>query len=641
MSIKMTDADKARLKKWKEEVQSDENAYQEELTKMDEREEIYNGTTTIKPLVTGDTLVTAPYVRNIVKELIECQINSEIPQPKVIALKKENEELAKLIEDMLRNKLLYLPFPGINDQMERTAPTQGGAGVLLEWDDTQKYGRSWGNQVVSMLHPKQIIPQAGVTSDIEDMDRVTVLKPQTKQYIKRAHGVDVSGEEDPDVRSANGDYNSATDMVTQKIEYFRNDKGGIGKRSWVNDVILDDMDDYQARHLRRCRNCGEPEPVWDVDILPPTLDGTLPDADMEIIRKTAEERKGRCPHCGGTFKDTEDEFMEFPYDITSDNKVIIPAGTKVPYYKPDVFPVFLRKNISRYGKFLGDSDVDMISDHQNAMNRLYAKTFYKTLAGGSYIIKPNDVKIKQDSADGKAITVDSPEQANMLKAVSLEMSVSQDVSLIDHIYDEAMKALGISDSFLGRKDTTATSGKAKEFSAAQAAGRLESKRVMKNDMFARLFEAMFKFELAYADEPRPVIGEDARGNATEQEWNKFLFLKFDESGKPYWEDGFLFTVDSAAPLASNREAMWQETRSHFESGAYGIPQEIETQIIYWSTMALLHYPGAERAKQLLSERQTKQTKQNYELSTAKKEAMAAAESAVPEMIPGMLGGETQ
>ena len=43
-----------------------------------------------------------------------------------------------------------------------------------------------------------------------------------------------------------------------------------------------------------------------------------------------------------------------------------------------------------------------------------------------------------------------------------------------NVYEEARQILGITDSFQGRQDSTATSGKAKEFSAAQAAGRLEN-----------------------------------------------------------------------------------------------------------------------------------------------------------------------
>lgn len=618
------DSEKKKLEKWREIVSADVTAYQDKLNRMDERERLYDGKREIAELLEGDEITYAPYVRNIVKELIECQINSAVPQPKVQALHREDEPLAKLVEDMLRNKLAWLPFPEINDLMERTVPTQGGGNIHLEWDENSFYGLCRGNEYVSMLHPKQVIPQAGVTSDNEDMDHITLKIPQTEEYIKQRYGKDVSGEEDASVRTADGESETAPHMVTQWIVYYKNGKDGKGKFSWVNDTVLEDLEDCQARHLRRCRKCGEVEPMWDVDILSPTLDGTLPDADPDA----ADRRKDRCPHCGGTFMTTTETELEVKYPIYVDEETTIEPGEKIPLFKPDIYSVFLQRNVSRYGQYLGDSDADLIADQQNAINRLYAKLFARLLNGGSYVTLPPEVKINKDSAEGKSLILSSPEHVNMIKSVTLDGDISQTLAMIDHCYDEAMKALGVNDSFLGRKDSTATSGKAKEFAAAQAAGRLESKRVMKNEMYSRLFEAIFQFELAYADDKRPVMGEDELGNPLEQEWNKWKFLKKDASGEWYWETGFLFTVDSTAPLAQNREAMWQEARSHFEGGAYGNPQEIETQIIYWGIMAGLHYPGAERAKNLLSAKQTKAAKAELEKAKATKEAMDAADEDV-------------
>ena len=102
--------------------------------------------------------------------------------------------------------------------------------------------------------------------------------------------------------------------------------------------------------------------------------------------------------------------------------------------------------------------------------------------------------------------------------------------------------IGITDSFQGRQDRTATSGGSYEFSAAQAAGRLESKRVMKDAAYAALFEAMFKFKLAYTDEPRSVVSYDIHGNAQYDEFNRYDFLEQDEAGEWCWNDQFLFLL---------------------------------------------------------------------------------------------------
>ena len=89
---------------------------------------------------------------------------------------------------------------------------------------------------------------------IEDMDYIILKIPQTKEYIRRRYDVDVSdeSEEEPDIKGTGGD-TTANDLVTQYIAYYRNDKGGIGLYSWVNDTQLEDLEDYQARRLRRWR----------------------------------------------------------------------------------------------------------------------------------------------------------------------------------------------------------------------------------------------------------------------------------------------------------------------------------------------------------------------------------------------------
>ena len=139
---------------------------------------------------------------------------------------------------------------------------------------------------------------------------------------------------------------------------------------------------------------------------------------------------------------------------------------------------------------------------------------------------------------------------------------------------------------------------------------MQSKRVMKNACWARIFEAMFKYELAYADEPRPIVGVDAAGNHRDEQWNRWDFLEQDEAGRWYWNDRFLFSCDTASALAVDRSAMWQELQTYYTAGAFGDPAEADTRILFWTKMAELHYPGAAQtrenlieAKQLVNERE--------------------------------------
>lgn len=620
----MKKQDEQKLRLWKERLSTNESAYEDEEARMTQREALYMGSHTITPIVERDEKNETPHVRNICAELIEAQVDSNIPAPKVTARRKEDELKAKLIEDMLRNELDRMPFEQINDMMERTVPIQGGAAFLLEWDNTQRTHTTVGELTVRVLHPRKIVPQDGVYTGVEDMDYVILKMPQTKAYIKRRYGVDVSdeGEEDPEIKGDDG--SPSDDLVTQYMAYYRNKNGGIGLFSWVADSVLIDLEDYQARRLKKCATCGAMEPAEDLESLEtPTLDGTPPAGQGNMTRRG---RKA-CPYCGGTkWESAEQDSEELPTPVRrSDGStvggmvervqvddtvvdamglpmpVVVMEPMRVPYYKPDIYPVILQKNVSVYGKFLGDSDIDKIADQQNSTNRLEAKILDKLLKSGSFVTLPPAAHIDNNAKDMKTLRPDSPADMAMIGVYTLEGDVEQDLVYLSQIYEEARQVIGITDSFQGRADRTATSGKAKEFAAAQSAGRLESKRVMKNAAYAALFEAMFKFKLAYCDEPRPVIAHDDQGNPVYEEFNRWDFLDQDEAGEWYWNDQFLFSTDDTAPLANNREAMWQEARMNLQTGAFGDPSQLQTLILFWSQMQTLHYPMAAEAKQYLEQ----------------------------------------
>ena len=616
---------KEKLTMWQERLARNEAAYAKETAKMNDREALYLGERNLRQMVDGDLKKKTPHVRNIAAELIESQVNSNIPQPKVTARKQEDEGKAKLIEDMIRNELDRMPFEEINDLLERTVPIQGGAGLLVEWDSTERSHQTVGEISVTALHPKQIIPQAGVYSGIEDMDYIILKIPQTKEFIRRRYGVTVEreSENEPGIRSV--DEENAEDLVTQYIAYYRNDNGGIGLYSWVSDTELEDMEDYQSRRLKRCKSCGRAE-AEDVVL----SDRSSLDISYSGGEKPVKREKGVCPYCGGNKWESRTEEYEELYTMKiQTDGTIIPAGTKIPFYKPDIYPVLLQKNVSIHGRFLGDSDIDKIKDQQNTTNRLSAKIIDKTMTGGSYMTLPAQADIRADGEDMKLIYLTDPSHKTMIDVFTMQADTARDVAYLNQVYEEARQVIGITDSFQGRKDATATSGKAKEFAAAQSAGRLESKRIMKNAMYAALFEAIFKFRLAYADEPRPVISEDIHGNKEYKDFDRYDFLKQDEAGDWYWNDQFLFSCDTSAPLANNREAMWQETRMNLQTGAFGDPASLTTLILFWSKMEQLHYPGAGETKRFLEEERAQQMQQQMAV-TEPQEAMQRMQAGQPE-----------
>ena len=589
-----------KLDYWKEWLGRNEAALGDQAQRMDEREALYRGEEReITPLTPKDrkkdgSLRRATHLRNIIAENIESEVSSVIPMPKVTARRKQDEAKAKILEDMLRNEMDRLPMETLNDMMERTVPIQGGGYWLVEWDNSKRTHSTVGDVAVSVIHPKQVIPQEGVFTSVEDMDAIGVKLPQTKAYIKRAYGKDVEmeGEEDPSVRTLDEDAYTADDMVTMNVVYYRNDNGGIGKLSWVGDIILEDMEDFEARRLRKCQQCGE--------ILDPEAD--------------------KCPVCGSD-QATEgvQEAEDIYTGIVTGNGTEIPGAeatydeaglpvmkpTVLPYYKPDTYPIFLQKNVTLFGRLLGDSDVDKIEDQQNTTNRMSQKIIDRFIKAGTRVTLPDRADFRVDPEDSEKWYIGNPADAQLIGVYQFSGDLSQEMAYRTEVYEEARQALGITNSYQGRDDRTAESGVAKQFAAAQSAGRLESKRVMKEAAYAELYKRIAQLKIAYADEPRAIVAEDNRGQAKYEEFNRYDFYEQDEKGEWHClmdDDRFLFSCDSNTPLANNRPQMWQEVTAMYQMGAFGDPMQPETALLLWSELERLHYPNASDIREALEMR---------------------------------------
>lgn len=456
-----------KLALWQQRLQQSDNEWKSEVADMDQREKRYNGGRTLSPLVEGDTKRNGQpkktsHVRNIIFENIESQVSSTIPQPKVTPRRKKDERLANIIEHFLRNELDRLPFETINDMAERTVPIQGGAGFLVEWDNTKRTHSTVGEIAVTLLHPKQFGPQPGVYTGIRDMDWFITKMPTTKEAVRRKYGVDLTdeGESEPDIRSADGE-SQTDDSLTLYIGFEINERGGINRFEWVNDIELLDLTDYQARRQPVCRKCGRVRPLRGQVLGAETQEGNLlPDpargfagglipqelteqeiagglmaeemaggVPLDAIPMNAQEPKperydgGPCPWCGAddwTTKEQEYEQILLPVETALGNHIDgaapgldengnpVMKPTMVPFYKPDLYPIVLQKSVSVYGKLLGNSDVDVIEDQQNTINRIEQKIIDRLVKAGTRITLPDNAKLRTDPEDGERWYIGSP-----------------------------------------------------------------------------------------------------------------------------------------------------------------------------------------------------------------------------------------
>jgi len=596
-----------KLLDWQAKYENAKTKYADDLSTMTTYENYYEGDKKVANLNgTGYAAKGAINVRNIVYELIESQVDVSVPMPKVTAVHEEDAEMAKKIEQFLENETRLLGFSALNDLQERVVPIQGGDFFLVEWDITKGYHCNMGDLAISTVHPRQVIPQPGIT-EVDKMDYIFTRTSQTKDYVKRRFGKDVSEEDetDKDIRESV----VSEDIVTVITAYYKNTKGGIGLYRWCGDVVLEDLEDYQARRIEVCEKCGK-QKANDSDVC----------------------------ECGSKkFKETEDANETITL-ITEDLVIDPMTGQEIatqsekeidiPYYKPSEFPLILRRNITRDKHLLGTSDVAVIADQQETVKKLGSKINEKLLKGGSYVTLPEDLGVETTDEEFKVIRVKTPAEKGLIDVITVQAECGQDRIVLEENYQWAKSALGITDSFQGKYDSSALSGTAKQYSINQAAGRLESKRVMKNQAYAKLYEMMFKFALAYADEPIPVITTGTDGETIYSHFDRKDFLKIDAADTPYWNDEFIFETDPTSTLMVNREAMWNQADMKLQSGAFGQLGDLETNYLYWLEQERNSYPHAGEIKRVIEQRLEEQKQMQQQLEA---QQMGDMSNVMPEM----------
>lgn len=604
------------LEKWQGRLASARSAYSAELDKMRKREKMYYGS---HEIINGKKQATN--VRNAVYELIESQVDTSVPQPKVTAIHKEDTELAKRIENALRNEMRRMSMTQLNDSAERTVPVQGGDFYHVEWNPAAGYHCTLGDVEVSLRHPRQVIPQPGIYR-LEDMDYVFVQISRSKEALQAKYGITLTDdtEETPEAR---GDTETHTGVVTQNLVYYKHDHGTVGLFSWVGDQVLEDHPDYYARTAEVCVKCGrkrvgdtcvcggkkfKQQPSQTVTLM---QDITLASGEVLPAQQYGEDEPIVNPD-GSVQRDEETgEVILMPGEL---------VNTEIPAYKPKGFPLILRVNVGSESRFLGVSDVDIIADQQQAINKYGTKIQEKLLKGGSYVTLPDGVDIDKSDSELKILRLRDPSQKSLIDVINVQPNVSNDQNMLELNYQWMKSTIGITDAFQGKYDSSAVSGSAKQFSANQSAGRLQSKREMKNAAYARLYRMMFEFLLAYADEPYPVTETDTDGEQQFGHFDRYEFLKRDAAGELYWNDEFIFEVDPASNLASNRERLWDMAKVDFQAGAFGPIGDLNTSRIYWTWNKSTGYPYAATVLEAINKRleaqaaQPMPTEQNTEVT---------------------------
>lgn len=565
---------KQDLRYWQQKFRTCQDDYAQQLAQMTRDWAQYKGDVKLYD-EHGNRGKDCTCVRNFTFELIESQIDTSVPMPKVTAPTDDprKQHNAKVIEAMLKDFMRRMRAEELNDNDERICKIFGSSFTLLYWADDRPQLKS--------LHPAQVIPQSGMR-DIQDMDYVFVTYMQSIRALKRQYGVqvDASPGEQSQTPDAQAVSQNPDELIEQVVVYYKNDIGNVGMFSWAGESVLVDIENFHERSRRVCKQCGA---------------------------SAAQAIDGKCACGSETFVWRAQQAEELLDDtLLSDGVTLVPK-TQLPYYVPQLYPVLMRKNVSLFDSFLGDGDCARIYDLQMAHNKLATKVQEKVLKGGSLLTLPKGMRIETSDRECKVVQVQNPTEMSMIAAISLQPDISQDYRMLQKYYEDAKSTLGITDSYQGKQDMTAQSGVARQAAIQQAAGRLLCKIKMKNAFYENLYRAVFQYMLAYTEGTITLHGQGEQGQPQELVFNRYNFLQQRQDGCWYYDDDYLFEIDAAASLTQDRQGMWQEIRQNYQSGAYGQPGTPEALVQFWKTMDAYDYPLAAGMVCAFEQQQTQDT----------------------------------
>lgn len=555
--------------------------------------------------IDGADAKPATLVRNITYELIESQITGYIPTARVETrmVSDKNTKNAEAIEKLGAITMDRIGIEAMNDIDERYTYIYGGSVWLAEWDESIVTHNTIGDVKMTCISPRNFVPQPNIFN-VQDMEYCFVTFTTTKEDLMRKYDVSFEVAESA-VREEGDDEDTATLYVC----YYKDDEGKVCEYAWSGDTEILDIDDFYARKRKVCTKCGKKEGLCecdkpkfklesedyeeiDHDII---IDGEIAiPAESEIIRDgvvVTEEVQVPAMSANG-MPQLDVDAMGNIAPMMMAQQIPKTEPTRLPFYRPNRLPIVIRKNTSQEDSLLGQSDCEFIRPQQQAINKIESRILSKLLKAGVVPTVPEDYAGNvSDGIFDRAIRLKAG-QENLYGRIDLQVGIQGDIAEAERLYDHAKRILGISDSFQGQYDSSAQSGVAKQMQINQASGRLESKRRMKNHAYAEIYEIIFQYYLAYADEPRPISYKDAIGKLQNIEFNRYAFIERDDAGEYYYNDEYLFGADAASDVEQYRQYLWDKNLELFRMGAFGDPNQIDSRLTYWRNMERAHYPFA-------------------------------------------------
>ena len=510
----------AKLEEWKKrlsEAMEEHETFRSECATYDA---LYGGTKQIRPLGGTDIYVSDRYpetnspeparqVVNLVFQLIESQIDINLPVPAVEPTEEEDEaERRNMIEGQLAYMAGDTNLRRINSENERITKKNGLAYFKVGWNPDFKAHTYRGRIETTNPHPGNIVLQPGVTK-IRDMDYLFHIENRTIDYICRQYGEEYREQiEAENLEYGQLDYfNSGTDSYsnekTKKLSiveaWYKDKDGDVGVLTWVGDIILRD----QPKFFYKRDESGEVIEYDEIDI---------PQLDEEGNLLGTETVQVRC-------------------------------------HTPSYFPFVPWYNIPREKSARGLADPYVIFDQQEGIKKLLSIEEEKHMKGTTkiFVRKGSSAEHKITNSVSQIIVTEDPINDVITKDLKTPDNSLKDLYFI---YTQAAKdALGITEASQGRTDRgKELSGRALEILAANTQGRLGVKQDEKDIAYTELYRMWYDFLLAFADHRMPYRTDGQYNKPVYGYWDKSKLIKQDDAGEWYYPEFDIFVqAESALP----------------------------------------------------------------------------------------------
>lgn len=526
-------------------------------------------------------------------EAIESMTTVEIPGPKISAASKEDLPLIRTTEDFLKYQMNNHMNQYSHQDLQKAVPIDGTSFMKVSWDPFNRtYDRS-GDVRLDLRTIDQIVCQPGVR-DYKNWEYIFEVRAVSISEIYDLYGKTLINTQNDRSQSSNTKGDKATTNVTTVVScYYLNADRIVGHFMWQLDtnIVIADEEEWMIKKVRKCKLCGAINPIQTECKVCGHDKFAFKTVDTEIADK--DYMKLKLEYIAD--KDKEGNVVGKREKWTTEP--LIQKEEEIPVYKIRQLPFIPIICIKDIESIFGISLASMLLDNQDMNNKLLNKISDKVLKSGVILSKPENRKLADNDDTIKVMDVKTSDEASMIHAFDVNPNINSDIVLYQMSYQNMKNISGIQDSFTGKMDNTAESGKAKQVATLQTLGRLEPCRRLIETGYAGIYELMFKFYLAFSDKKRKFIRVLPDGSEIDAEWDKYMFLDKDEdSGELFYRDDFKFDANATANSSNERSSMWQIFQQELTLGTLGNPQDPRTLELYWKLKDMYQFPGADIAR---------------------------------------------